>query len=46
MPSIATITDKLKGDGHRSSTLVTEIVKSYPFQFRRDTAPIAQEKKP
>jgi hypothetical protein len=46
MPSLAAITDKLKGDGYRSSTLVTEIVKSYPFQFRRDTAADAQEKKP
>ena len=44
MPSLATITDTLKHDGYRSSTLVTEIVKSYPFQFRRDAAP--QEKKP
>ena len=44
MPSIAAITDKLKNKGYRSSTLVTEIVKSYPFQFRREAAP--QEKKP
>jgi hypothetical protein len=46
MPSIAAITDKLRKDGYRSSTLVTEIVKSYPFQFRRDIAADAQEKKP
>ncbi len=46
MPSLATITDKLKSDGYRSSTLVTEIVKSYPFQFRRDTPPETQKKKP
>jgi hypothetical protein len=38
MPSIAKITETLKHDGYRSSTLVTEIVKSYPFQFRRDKA--------
>ena len=44
MPSIAAITDKLKNKGYRSSTLVTEIVKSYPFQFRREAAPL--EKKP
>ena len=49
MPSLATITATLKNDGYRSSTLVTEIVKSYPFQFRRDSTPgleKAQEKKP
>ena len=44
MPSLADITATLKNDQYRSSTLVTEIVKSYPFQFRRDAAP--QEKKP
>ena len=46
MPSITTITDTLKTDGYRSSTLVTEIVKSYPFQFRRDKTPDAPKKKP
>jgi mono/diheme cytochrome c family protein len=43
MPTIKKITERLKNDGYRSSTLITEIAKSYPFQYRRN---IAQEKKP
>ena len=43
VPAIKRITDALARDGYRSSTLVGEIVKSYPFQYRRDKV---QEKKP
>ncbi|HWN95441.1 MAG TPA: DUF1592 domain-containing protein [Methylomirabilota bacterium] len=42
-PTIKKITDKLKQDDYRSSTLVMEIAKSYPFQYRRNAA---QEKNP
>ena len=42
-PTIKTITERLKADGYRSSTLVMEIAQSYPFQHRRNSAP---EKKP
>ena len=43
MPTIRKITERLKQDEYRSSTLVMEIAKSYPFQFRRNAA---QDKKP
>ena len=42
-PAIKTISDRLKADGYRSSTLVMEIAKSYPFQYRRNNV---SEKKP
>ena len=42
-PAIKTISDRLKVDGYRSSTLVMEIAKSYPFQYRRNNV---SEKKP
>jgi hypothetical protein len=34
-PVVKQITKALAREGYRSGTLVTEIVKSYPFQFRR-----------
>jgi hypothetical protein len=36
MPTIKDITAKLKADDYRGTTLVMEIAKSYPFQFRRN----------
>jgi mono/diheme cytochrome c family protein len=38
VPTIKRITDKLKSDNYRGSTLVMEIAKSYPFQYRRNAA--------
>ncbi|MEO6034083.1 MAG: DUF1592 domain-containing protein [Verrucomicrobiota bacterium] len=35
-PTVKRITTALAGDDYRSSTLIMEIAKSYPFQFRRD----------
>lgn len=39
MPTVKRITDLLRRDGYRSSTLVVEIAKSYPFQYRRNAPP-------
>jgi hypothetical protein len=36
MPTIKDITAKLKTDDYRGTTLVMEIAKSYPFQYRRN----------
>jgi hypothetical protein len=36
-PVVKQITKALARDDYRSGTLVTEIIKSYPFQFRRGT---------
>lgn len=38
MPTIQKITQRLKEENYRSSTLILEIAKSYPFQFRRNHA--------
>ena len=35
-PAVKGITDALAGDEYRSSTLVVEIAKSYPFRYRRN----------
>jgi mono/diheme cytochrome c family protein len=42
MPTVQRITEKLRADGYRVSTLVMEVAKSYPFQYRRNQP---QEKK-
>jgi hypothetical protein len=36
IPTVRRITKTLADDGYRSSTLVREIVKSYPFQYRKN----------
>ena len=36
LPAVRRITEATAKDGYRSSTLIREIVKSYPFQYRRD----------
>ena len=41
MPTVKRITKTLATNGYRSSVLITEIAKSYPFQFRRNK-PIEQ----
>jgi hypothetical protein len=38
-PSIATITEALQQDNYRFSRLILEVVKSYPFQNRRNNHP-------
>lgn len=38
MPTIKNVTAKLQSQGYGASALVTEIVKSYPFQYRRNAA--------
>lgn len=35
-PTVRAITTKLQKDNYRSSTLILEIVKSYPFQYRKN----------
>ena len=42
VPTVKQISKTLAADGYRSSRLITEIVKSYPFQFRRNE-PIQQQ---
>ena len=37
-PTVKEITDGLAKNGYKSSTLVLEIVKSYPFRYRRNAA--------
>jgi hypothetical protein len=36
-PTVRDISAKLEANGHKSSTLLLEIVKSYPFQFRKNS---------
>jgi mono/diheme cytochrome c family protein len=36
IPTVRRITAALEKDGYRASTLVREIVKSYPFQYRKN----------
>ncbi|MFN3651495.1 MAG: DUF1592 domain-containing protein [Armatimonadota bacterium] len=36
IPTVRRITDAVKQDDYRSSTLVLEVVKSYPFQYRKN----------
>jgi len=36
MPTVRAITKTLAKDGYRTETLVVEIAKSYPFQYRRN----------
>ena len=48
IPTVRQLTAKLSANDHRSSTLIVEIVKSYPFQNRRqrnaeDTALTAEK---
>jgi hypothetical protein len=38
-PTVKEITDALEKNGYKSSTLILEIVKSYPFRYRRNAAP-------
>ncbi len=38
-PPVAGITEALEKDGYKSSRLVVEIVKSYPFRYRRNATP-------
>ena len=38
-PTVKEIDDALARDAYKSSTLVLEIVKSYPFRYRRNAAP-------
>ena len=40
-PTVKEIEGALARDGYKSSTLVLEIVKSYPFRYRRNAAPQA-----
>ena len=35
-PALKKITDQLAGSEYKSTVLVAEIVKSYPFRYRRD----------
>ncbi len=35
LPTVRKITRALADSGYRSETLITEIMKSYPFQYRR-----------
>nr|CAA9210624.1 hypothetical protein AVDCRST_MAG63-1520 [uncultured Armatimonadetes bacterium] len=37
LPAVRRITTRLEKDGYRSSTLILEIVKSYPFQYRKSS---------
>ena len=36
LPTVRKITEALEKDNYRNGTLVAEIVKSYPFQYRRN----------
>lgn len=36
IPTVRKITQAVAKDGYKSSTLVLEVVKSYPFQYRKD----------
>jgi hypothetical protein len=36
IPTVRQIAKTVAGNGYRSSVLISEIVKSYPFQFRRN----------
>lgn len=38
-PAVRKITSAVEKDGYHSVTLIREIVKSYPFQYRSDTDP-------
>lgn len=43
-PAVRKISKALASDGYRSSTLILEVVKSYPFQYRNNTpAEVAQK---
>src|SRR5205085_121840 len=35
-PTVKQITNALEADNYRSTTLITSIIKSYPFQYRRN----------
>ena len=41
-PTVQKITQSVAGDRYRAVRLITEIVKSYPFQYRQDIPPAAQ----
>jgi hypothetical protein len=41
MPTVKQIGQRLAANGYRSSVLLSEIVRSFPFQYRRN-APIQQ----
>jgi hypothetical protein len=40
-PTVKEICDTLAKGGNKSSTLVVEIVTSYPFRYRRNAVPVA-----
>jgi hypothetical protein len=45
-PTVQEICDAVARDGYKSSTLVHEIVRSYPFRYRRNATPDDLKKKP
>lgn len=44
-PTVQKITKSVAGDDYRAVRLLTEIVKSYPFQYRQDAPPPAAPKR-
>ena len=36
LPTVHKITDAVKKDNYRSGTLILEIARSYPFQYRKN----------
>ena len=38
-PTVKEITDRLAANEHKSATLVLEVVRSYPFRYRRNATP-------
>jgi hypothetical protein len=41
-PTVRRITTALASDNYRASRLITEVVKSYPFQYRQDVPTAAK----